>query len=74
MATTKSLIMDFTTELGKSAHITVTNPKDDLTAEQVGTAMDNIIAKNIFLTTGGDLNGKEGARIINREVTELTLG
>jgi hypothetical protein len=40
--------MDFTTELGKSAHITVTNPKDDLTAEQVGTAMDNIIAKNIF--------------------------
>jgi hypothetical protein len=35
--------------------------------------MDNILTKNIFTTTGGDLASKDGARIVVTDVTDLEL-
>jgi len=35
--------------------------------------MQTILARNVFTTSGGDLTGIAGARIVAREVTELEV-
>ena len=37
----------------------------------VTAAMDQIIAKNIFVTSGGDLVGKDSAQIVDRTVNVI---
>lgn len=73
MATAKTLEMDFSTQLGKTHRMRVYEPSDSLTGTEVATAMDNIVAKNIFNTTYGELTGKIEARIIEKTTTDLTL-
>lgn len=58
MAITRTLRMSFRNEAGKTVSISLDNPKEDLTAAAVEAAMDLIIAKNIFTTSGGDLVSK----------------
>ncbi|MCL6560285.1 MAG: DUF2922 domain-containing protein [Firmicutes bacterium] len=67
----KSLEMVFQNAAGKNARISVADPKDNLTAAEVQAAMDAILAKNIFNTTGGDIVKAVSANIVSREVTEL---
>jgi hypothetical protein len=74
MAITKNLEMIFQSLDGRSVTITVPDPKDDLTQNEVETAMNTIIAKNIFQSSGGDLVAISEARIVQREVTSLISG
>ncbi|MDI3480939.1 MAG: hypothetical protein PWQ97_594 [Tepidanaerobacteraceae bacterium] len=67
----KSLEMVFQNAAGKNARISVADPKDGLTADEVQAAMDTILAKNIFNTTGGDIVKAVSASIVSREVTEI---
>lgn len=69
----KVLEMEFATELGKTQTIRVYDAKDNLTDAEVITAMDNIIAKNIFSGTGGAITGKLGAQIITTTTQEINL-
>lgn len=71
MATTQTLQMTFLTQGGSRATISLDNPKDDLTEAEVVAAMDQIIAKNIFNTSSGDLVAKHSARIIDRTVNVI---
>jgi len=71
MATTQTLQMRFITQAGNRVTISLDNPRDDLTEAEVVAAMDQIIAKNIFTTSGGDLVGKDSAQIIDRTVNVL---
>jgi len=73
MAVERVLEMDFNTELGRTQRIRVNDAKDPLTGAEVAAAMDSIIAKNIFTSTGGDLNGKLDARVIVTDSSELDL-
>lgn len=73
MAVTRTLEMDFDTELGRTQTIRVYDAKDSLTGAEVAAAMDNIIAKNIFTTTGGSLTGKIEARLVSTDSSELVL-
>ncbi len=73
MAVERVLEMDFNTELGRIQRIRVNDAKDPLTGAEVAAAMDSIIAKNIFTSTGGDLNGKLDARVIVTDSSELDL-
>lgn len=66
-----SLRMSFRNEAGRSVSISMDNPRVDLTAAEVENAMDMIINRNIFTTTGGDLVSIVRARIISSTVTEL---
>lgn len=68
---TKTLEMLFENAAGKNSKISVKDPRDDIEAEEVQTAMDTIISKNIFDTSGGDILTSRGARIITKEVTEI---
>ncbi len=71
MAVTQTLRMAFINEANRNVTISLDNPKDDLTAAQVQAAMDLIIARNIFTSSGGDLVSKLNARIIDTTTTEL---
>lgn len=74
MATTQTLQMTFINQAGTRTTISLDNPRDDLTEVEVVSAMDEIIAKNIFNTSGGDLVSKHSARIVDRTVSVLYEG
>jgi hypothetical protein len=67
------LEMSFKNQMDKKIKISIDNPRADLTETEVRTLMDNIIARNIFNSSGGDLVGVAGARIVTTQVQELTL-
>ena len=68
---TKVLEMHFRNETGKEVTILVNNPKDDLTAVAVTAVMQNIITKNLFSTTSGDLVQIVSAQLRSTDVAEL---
>ncbi|MDD4238036.1 MAG: DUF2922 domain-containing protein [Desulfotomaculaceae bacterium] len=61
MATTTTLRMSFKNQSGNTVNISLDNPKVGLTGAEVEAAMDLVIAKNIFTTSGGDLVNKADA-------------
>ncbi|MTI80548.1 MAG: DUF2922 domain-containing protein [Firmicutes bacterium] len=68
-----TLQMRFTNENGGRVTVSVPDPRTDLTGTEVKTAMDNIVAKNVFTSKGGNLVAVDSARIVSRDVTEVTL-
>jgi len=71
MAITQTLQMRFVTQAGNRVTISLDNPRDDLTEGEVTAVMDQIIAANVFTTSGGDLVSKDSAQIIDRTVNVL---
>ena len=69
----KTLVMTFLNAGGSKASINLPGIKEGLTGDEVSAAMDAVIAKNIFASTGGDLKAKKAAQITERNVTDLTL-
>ena len=69
----KSLIMSFLTEEGKKASIRISNVKEGITDQEVKTAMETIIAKNIFTTKNGDLKTVDSAHIQDTSTVELEV-
>ncbi|CAM3861431.1 DUF2922 domain-containing protein [Mesobacillus zeae] len=69
----KTLELQFVTDLGKAARITVDNPKEPINPAAVKLAMDQIIASDAFLTGNGILMSASGARLIERNVTEYEM-
>ncbi|MTI82656.1 MAG: DUF2922 domain-containing protein [Firmicutes bacterium] len=63
--------MTFRSQGGTSMTISLDNPRTDLTAAEVETVMDTIIAKNIFSTNGGDLASKYDVKIIDKTTNDL---
>jgi hypothetical protein len=70
---TKTLAMVFRNQSGDIVRISVDNVKDEVTEVDVKAAMGNIIAKNIFESTGGSFITVEGAEIITRSVQTLSV-
>ncbi|MBF7083939.1 DUF2922 domain-containing protein [Desulfallas sp. Bu1-1] len=69
--TTKTLQMTFLNQAGGRVTISLADPRDTLTGDEVTSVMDLIIASNIFNTSGDDLVSKEEARIIDRTVSVI---
>ncbi|OPX87317.1 MAG: hypothetical protein A4E53_02499 [Pelotomaculum sp. PtaB.Bin104] len=67
----KVLRMSFKNEGGNTVSISLDAPKDTLTAAGVEAAMDLVITKNIFTSSGGNLVTKADAKIIDTAVTDL---
>lgn len=66
----KVLEMVFRTTGGKEVIFALPDPKDNLDAQEVVLAMEDIITQNIFATTSGDLRDPVAARI---RVTDTTI-
>lgn len=69
--TKKVLRMTFNNASGNAVTITLPEPKASLTAAQIDAVMDQIIAKNIFLTSGGELISKRDVKIIDTKTDDL---
>lgn len=67
------LVMTFLNTLGKKVSLFVTDPREDLTEEEIKSAMDVIIEKNIFEPNGVDIVSSVDARIVQTETTEFDL-
>lgn len=67
----KVLRITFNNTLGSAVSFTLPQPKADLTAAQIEAVMDQIIAKDIFLTTGGVLVSKRDIKIIDTTTDDL---
>lgn len=67
------LEMTFNTELGTSKILRVVDVKDPLDGTEVATAMDSIVAANIFSGSGGELTGRIRAQVITTTSTDVAL-
>lgn len=67
----KVLRMTFNNALGKAVSITLQEPKADLTTAQIEAVMDQIIAKDIFLTSGGALVSKRDVKIVDTTTNDM---
>jgi len=67
----KVLRMTFNNALGSAVSFTLPEPKADLTAVAIEAVMDQIIAKNIFLTTGGELVSKRDIKLVDTTTDDL---
>ncbi|MGE7758600.1 DUF2922 domain-containing protein [Peribacillus sp. NPDC097895] len=69
----KVLEMIFDTEEGKSATISIDNPKEPVHVNTVKLAMERIIAGNIFVSSSGGYVGLKAARLVERNVEDVEL-
>lgn len=69
----KTLVMNFLNATGKTSSVRLNSVKDTVEASAVNAAMDNMILKNIFTTSGGDLISKDGAYLTETNKETITL-
>ncbi|MCK9444033.1 MAG: DUF2922 domain-containing protein [Tissierellaceae bacterium] len=58
----------FLNEVGKKFVVTMDNPREDLTSEELGEAMDEIIENNVFLSSLFDLVEPIEARVVTTNI------
>jgi hypothetical protein len=68
-----TLELFFLNEEAKSVKIKVDDPRSDVTGEELATAMASIIAADVFTSSGGNLVSAVGAKVIERNVTEVEI-
>ncbi|MCF6409228.1 DUF2922 domain-containing protein [Pseudalkalibacillus salsuginis] len=69
----KQIELLFENEEGKTVRISLDEPVEPVDTVALETAMDQILAENAFVSSGGDLVAKKGARIVERNVTDIPL-
>ena len=73
MELNRKLVMTFKTTDDKKVSLTVDNPREDLTEEEVKTAMELIKEKNIFAPGGADLAYLVSAKVVETDTTNYDL-
>ncbi|MGD6968083.1 DUF2922 domain-containing protein [Rossellomorea vietnamensis] len=69
----KALELQFITQLGKTARVSIDAPIEPVDTDQVKQVMDTLIATNVIQSSSGPLVTAEGARVIERNVTEYEV-
>ncbi|TLS38188.1 DUF2922 domain-containing protein [Pseudalkalibacillus caeni] len=69
----KTLELQFITQDNKTTSLSLNDPIDPIDPAAVAAAMDVVVAQNIFSTSGGDIVGKKGARLIERNVSDIEI-
>lgn len=64
----RTLQLTFRNEEGRRQTLTLADPRDNLTANEVEEVMNLILQKNIFSGSGGDLIEALAAQVIGRTV------
>ncbi|TDA68887.1 MAG: DUF2922 domain-containing protein [Clostridia bacterium] len=70
---TSTLQLLFANAAGRQVTVSLLDPQPTLTGAAVQAAMQTIIDRNVFTSAGGALAGINGARIVNREVTDIDM-
>ncbi|MBM7661749.1 hypothetical protein JOC85_002552 [Bacillus mesophilus] len=67
----KTLQLQFLNQENKTVTIAIDNPIEPVDPVALDAAMTSILSANVFVSAGGDLVSKKGARIVERNVTEV---
>lgn len=67
----KVLRMVFKNEGGTNFSISLNDPRENLTGAEIEAAMDQVIAKNVFITAGGALVSKQDISITDSTTNDL---
>ena len=73
MELNRKLVMTFKTTDDKKVSLTVDNPREDLTEEEVKTTMELIKEKNIFAPDGADFASLVSAKVVETDTTNYDL-
>jgi len=68
---TKTLRMLFLTGEGRTSAISVPDPDENITQQQVEACMDHIVTNDIFDTNSGSLVEKIRAEVVERSVDTI---
>ncbi|WP_456277525.1 DUF2922 domain-containing protein [Bacillus sp. AK128] len=67
----KTLQLQFLNQENKTVTIGIDNPIEPVDPVALNATMDTILSANVFVTAGGELVSKKGARIVERNVAEV---
>lgn len=70
---TRVLYMTFKNSLGNSCTISVDDPREDITEQNIIDFMNLVVQKNIFQPKGYDITTTVSAKIVNANTTEYNL-
>lgn len=73
MEQTKKLVMTFKTNDDKKVSLSVDNPREDITENEIKSAMELIVSKNVFAPNGSDIVAVVEAKIVVTDTTEYDL-
>ena len=69
----KTLELQFITASGKTARLSLDNPKEPIDQAVVKQSMEQIISSGVFFSANGDFVTVQGARVIERNVTDYEI-
>lgn len=67
------LEMEFRDAGFRSFKMNLDEPREELTGQEIKTVMDDIVDKDIFKTTNGQLKEVVGARVITTTVSDFEM-
>ena len=73
MEQTKKLVMTFKTNDDKKVSLSVDNPREDITEDEIKSAMELIVSKNVFAPNGSDIVAVVEAKVVVTDTTEYDL-
>ena len=73
MEQTKKLVMTFKTNDDKKVSLSVDNPREDITENEIKSAMELIVSKNVYAPNGSDIVAVVEAKIVVTDTTEYDL-
>ena len=73
MEQTKRLVMTFKTDGDKKVSLVVDDPRDDISESEIKSAMELVIAKNIFAPNGADIVQAVDAKVVVTDTTPYDL-
>jgi hypothetical protein len=69
----KRLVMTFKAADDKSVSLTIDDPREDLTEEEIKDAMELVVSKNIFAPGGADIASAVSAKVVVTDTTPYDL-
>lgn len=69
----KKLLMTFKTSDNKKVSLSIDDPREDLTEDEIKAAMDLVISKNIFAPRGADIVSVVEAKVVVTDTTPYDL-
>ncbi len=65
------LSMSFKNAADRTSSYTIDDPRADISEAEVQAVMEDMITRNIFNTSGGDLKSIASAKVTTTDVTQL---
>ncbi|WNF37381.1 DUF2922 domain-containing protein [Bacillaceae bacterium IKA-2] len=69
----KKIELIFKNELGRNVTLSLDTPIEPVDPVQVAAVMDQVIAEDAFVSSGGSLVSKYAARVVERNVADIEI-